>query len=71
MTTYIDGGSTRIFWIAMAIGIPLIIGAVLSSTHDHAEAQKLHDAASCSEFSQMKLSEIPARCITPQGGFKS
>lgn len=32
-------------------------------------AQQKHDAAPCSTFKQDTLSELPARCITKQGGF--
>lgn len=69
MSTYINEGSDTMFWLFLAIGIPLIIGAFISATHDGNIRQQQHDKAPCSSFGQLTLDKVPARCITPDGGF--
>lgn len=70
MTTYGSDPSPWKFTVGLIIALLLIMGAFLSANQGGNIRQHEHDVAPCSSFSQDTLSELPARCVTPEGGFK-
>jgi hypothetical protein len=44
--------------------------AIVFTIIDHPASLRRALSTPCKEYQQRPLSEVPARCITPQGGFK-
>lgn len=70
MTTY---GSDTPFWkfaLGCVLALALIAGAAWSAMDEGNKRRAEEQAAPCSYFKHLKLDEVPARCVTPEGGFK-
>lgn len=70
MTTY---GSDTPFWkfaLGFVLALALIAGAIMAANDERNHRLQKEQAADCSTFKHRTLDEVPARCVTPQGGFK-
>jgi len=67
---YTSPDNTKQWTVGVAIAcilLALLLGGAAYLGHKDSE---VINAAPCSSFSQTKLSDLPARCVTSQGGFK-
>lgn len=57
--------------VIMPIFMGLLLGAaMLFIAMSNTKQQEQAVTAPCTTFASLPLNQIPARCITPQGGFK-
>ena len=68
MTTY--GGDDRTGNV-MAIVCGIIVLACLACIPlMQSDTQKRKEATPCSNYREVKLSDLPAKCVTTEGGYK-
>jgi hypothetical protein len=71
MTTYIEhemGAGEKFMLVGLAV---LVIAAFAAVPQMAADSEKQRRETPCSAYAEAKLSGIPAKCITKDGGFKS
>lgn len=73
MGTQIGSKSDETFGLigAIIVGIMFFIGFGIMIPKGQAENQKQREQADCQQYGADSIQEIPARCVTPQGGFKA
>ena len=71
MATIIEQGS-KVDTIAIMV-VTLLFGFMLLTvgTHQFIEKPKQYQEAACNTFKSLPLNEVPARCVTKEGGFKN
>lgn len=70
MTTI--GSDPSKFEIGVIVCIALLFGFMLWTVGNYQffENPKQYHEAPCSSFKSLPINQLPARCVTPEGGFK-
>lgn len=67
MSTYIEGGGGGVMAVICGALVLVCLASIPMMQND---TQKRKEATPCSSYKESKLSDIPAKCITPEGGYK-